>query len=84
MVNVGDVHKVNVEVVVVSVQRVPVKEGRLYKYSLAIMGMGTGEVYSALSPEEVGGFGLVSSKHGLKLGALPVQINRSGKEGFAE
>ena len=80
MVNVGDVLKVNVEVVVVSVQRVPVKEGTLYKYSLAIMGMGTGEVYSSLSPEEVGGFGLVSSKHGLKLGALPVQINNERKE----
>lgn len=80
MVNVGDVLKVNVEVVVVSVQRVPVKEGRLYKYSLAIMGMGTGDVYSSLSPEEVGGFGLVSSKHGLKLGALPVQINNERKE----
>lgn len=80
MVNVGDVHKVNVEVVVVSVQRVPVKEGTLYKYSLAIMGMGTGEVYSSLSPEEVGGFGLVSSKHGLKLGALPVEVNNERKE----
>ena len=84
MVNVGDVLKVNVEVVVVSVQRVPVKEGTLYKYSLAVMGMGTGEVYSSLSPGEVGGFGLVSSKHGLKLGALPVQVNSSGKEGFGE
>ena len=80
MVNVGDVLKVNVEVVVVSVQRVPVKEGTLYKYSLAIMGMGTGDVYSSLSPEEVAGFGLVSSKHGLKLGALPVQINNERKE----
>ena len=80
MVNVGDVLKVNVEVVVVSVQRVPVKEGTLYKYSLAIMGMGTGEVYSSLSPEEVGGFGLVGSKHGLKLGALPVEVNSEGKE----
>lgn len=80
MVNVGDVLKVNVEVVVVSVQRVPVKEGTLYKYSLAIMGMGTGEVYSSLSPEEVGGFGLVSSKHGLKLGALPVEVNNERKE----
>jgi len=80
MVNVGDVLKVNVEVVVVSVQRVPVKEGTLYKYSLAIMGMGTGEVYSSLCPEEVAGFGLVSSKHGLKLGALPVQINNERKE----
>jgi len=80
MVNVGDVVKVNVEIVVVSVQRVPVKEGTLYKYSLAIMGMGTGEVYSSLSPEEVAGFGLVSSKHGLKLGALPVQIKNERKE----
>lgn len=79
MVHVGDVHKVNVEIVVVSFQRVPVKEGTLYKYSVAIMGMGTGEVYSALSPEEVGGFGLVTSKHGLKLGALPVDVNSEGK-----
>lgn len=79
MVNVGDVHKVNVELVVVSVQRVRVKEGTLYKYSVAIMGMGTGEVYSTLSPEEVAGFGLVSSKHGLKLGALPVEVNSEGK-----
>lgn len=74
MVNVGDVCKVNVEIVVVSVQRVPVKEGTLYRYSVAIMGMGTGEVYSSLSPDEVAGFGLVSSKHGLKLGALPVEV----------
>ncbi len=80
MVNVGDVWKVNVDIVVVSVQRVPVKEATLYKYSLAIMGMGTGDVYSSLSPDEVGGFGLVSSKHGLKLGALPVQINNERKE----
>jgi len=80
MVNVGDVHKVNVEVVVVSVQRVPVKEGTLYKYSLAIMGMGTGDVFSSLSPEEVAGFGFVTSKNGLKLGALPVEINKNGKE----
>lgn len=81
MVNVGDVLKVNVEVVVVSVQRVPIKEGTpLYKYSLAIMGMGTGEVYSSLCPEEVAGFGLVSSKHGLKLGAVPVEVNSEGKE----
>lgn len=79
MINVGDVFKVNVEVVVVSVQRVPVKEGTLYKYSVAIMGMGTGEVYSSLSPEEVAGFGLVSSRHGLKLGALPVEVNSEGK-----
>lgn len=81
MVKVGDVFKVNSEVVVVAVQRVPVKEGTLYRYSLAVMGMGTGEVFSSLSPDEVAGFGLVTSKNGLKLGALPVQINNERKEG---
>jgi len=82
MVKVGSTHNVNADIVVVSVQKVPVKEGSLYRYSVAIMGMGTGEVYSSLSPEEVGGFGLVSSKHGLRLGALPVEINNNGKEGI--
>jgi len=84
MVNVGEKYKVNAEIVVVAVQRVPVKEGTLYKYSLAIMGMGTGEIFSSLSPEEVAGFGFVTSKNGLKLGALPVEINNNGKEGVGE
>jgi len=74
MVKVGSTYNVNVEIIVVSVQKVPVKEGSLYRYSVAIMGMGTGEVYSSLSPDEVAGFGLVSSKQGLKLGALPVEV----------
>lgn len=74
MVKVGSTHNVNVDIVVVSVQKVPVKEGSLYRYSVAIMGMGTGEVYSSLSPEEVSGFGFVSSKNGLKLGVIPVEI----------
>jgi len=71
MVNVGSTYNVNADIVVVSVQKVPVKEGSLYRYSVAIMGMGTGEVYSSLSPEEVSGFGFVSSKNGLKLGVIP-------------
>jgi len=71
MVKVGSTYNVNVDIVVVSVQKVPVKEGSLYRYSVAIMGMGTGEVYSSLSPEEVSGFGFVSSKNGLKLGVIP-------------
>lgn len=74
MVKVGSTYSVNAEIIVVSVQKVPVKEGSLYRYSVAIMGMGTGEVYSSLSPDEVAGFGLVSSKQGLKLGALPVEV----------
>jgi len=84
MVKVGDTYHVSADIIVVSVQKVPVKEGVLYRYSVAIMGMGTGEVYSNLSPEEIGGFGFVTSKNGLKLGALPVEINNNGKEGFAE
>jgi len=80
MVKVGSTYNVNADIVVVSVQKVPVKEGSLYRYSVAIMGMGTGEVYSNLSPEEIGGFGFVSSKNGLKLGVLPVQINNQRKE----
>ena len=71
MVKVGSTYNVNAEIVVVSVQKVPVKEGALYRYSVAIMGMGTGEVYSSLSPEEVSGFGFVSTKNGLKLGVIP-------------
>jgi len=74
MVKVGSTYNVNVNIMVVSVQKVPVKDGSLYRYSVAIMGMGTGEVYSSLSPDEVAGFGLVSSKHGLRLGALPVEV----------
>jgi len=74
MVKVGSTYNVNADIIVVSVQKVPVKDGSLYRYSVAIMGMGTGEVYSSLSPDEVAGFGLVSSKHGLKLGALPVEV----------
>ena len=81
MVKVGQVYHLNADILVVSVQKVPVKEGSLYRYSVAIMGMGTGEVYSSLSPEEVSGFGFVTSKNGLKLGALPVEINNNGKEG---
>jgi len=80
MVRVGDTYHVGADIILVSVQKVPLKEGVLYRYSVAIMGMGTGEVYSNLSPEEVGGFGFVSSKNGLKLGALPVQINNERKE----
>jgi len=71
MVKVGSTYNVNADIVVVSVQKVPVKEGSLYRYSVAIMGMGTGEVYSSLSPEEVSGLGFVSSKNGLKLGVIP-------------
>lgn len=71
MVKVGSTYNVNADIVVVSVQKVPVKEGPLYRYSVAIMGMGTGEVYSSLSPEEVSGFGFVSTKNGLKLGVIP-------------
>ena len=71
MVKVGSTYNVNADIVVVSVQKVPVKEGSLYRYSVAIMGMGTGDVYSSLSPEEVSGFGFVSSKNGLKLGVIP-------------
>jgi len=71
MVKVGSTYNVNADIVVVSVQKVPVKAGSLYRYSVAIMGMGTGEVYSSLSPEEVSGFGFVSSKNGLKLGVIP-------------
>ena len=84
MVKVGNTYNVNADIVVVSVQKVPVKEGSLYRYSVAIMGMGTGEVYSSLSPEEVSGFGFVTSKNGLKLGALPVEINNNGKEGVGQ
>ena len=80
MVKVGSTYNVNADIVVVSVQKVPVKEGSLYRYSVAIMGMGTGEIFSSLSPEEVGGFGFVTSKNGLKLGALPVEINNERKE----
>jgi len=82
MVKVGSTYNVNADIVVVSVQKVPVKEGSLYRYSVAIMGMGTGEVYSSLSPEEVSGFGFVSSKNGLKLGVIPVEIKNNGKEGI--
>ena len=81
MVKVGEVYKVNADILVVSVQKVPVKDGLLYRYSVAIMGMGTGEMFSSLSPEEVAGFGFVSSKNGLKLGAVPVEVNKNGKEG---
>ena len=84
MVKVGSTYNVNADIVVVSVQKVPVKEGSLYRYSVAIMGMGTGEIFSSLSPEEVAGFGFVTSKNGLKLGALPVEINNNGKEGVGE
>ncbi len=78
MVKVGSTYNVNADIVVVSVQKVPVKEGSLYRYSVAIMGMGTGEVYSSLSPEEVSGFAFVSTKNGLKLGVLPVEIKNNG------
>lgn len=81
MVKVGSTYNVNANILVVSVQKVPVKDGSLYRYSVAIMGMGTGEVYSSLAPEEVAGFGFVSSKNGLKLGLIPVEINSGGKEG---
>lgn len=84
MVKVGSTYNVNADLIVVSVQKVPVKDGSLYRYSVAIMGMGTGEVYSSLSPEEVAGFGFVSSRNGLKLGALPVEINKNGKEGVGQ
>ena len=77
MVKVGSTYNVNADIVVVSVQKVPVKEGSLYRYSVAIMGMGTGEIFSSLSPEEVAGFGFVASKNGLKLGALPVEIKNN-------
>jgi len=84
MVKVGQVYHLNADILLVSVQKVPVKEGSLYRYSVAIMGMGTGEVYSNLSPEEIGGFGFVSSKNGLKLGVIPVEIKNNGKEVIAE
>jgi len=84
MVKVGQVYKVNAEILVVSVQKVPAKDGVFYRYSVAIMGMGTGQIFSSLSPEEVAGFGFVTSKNGLKLGALPVEINNNGKEGVGE
>ena len=84
MVKVGQVYHLNVDILLVSVQKVPVKEGSLYRYSVAIMGMGTGEIFSSFSPEEVAGFGFVTSKNGLKLGALPVEINNNGKEGVGE
>lgn len=84
MVKVGSTYNVNADLIVVSVQKVPVKDGSLYRYSVAIMGMGTGEVYSSLSPGEVAGFGFVSSRNGLKLGALPVEINKNGKEGVGQ
>jgi len=38
MVKVGSTYNVNADIVVVSVQKVPVKEGSLYRYSVAIMG----------------------------------------------
>lgn len=79
MVKVGSTYNVNADIIVVSVQKVPVKDGSLYRYSVAIMGMGTGEVYSSLSPEEVAGFGFVSSKNGLKLGPIPVENKDNGK-----
>lgn len=84
MVKVGEVYKVNADILVVSVQRVAAKDGVFYRYSVAIMGMGTGEIFSSLSPEEVAGFGFVTSKNGLKLGALPVEVNNNGKEGVGE
>jgi len=77
MVKVGQVYHLNGDILLVSVQKVPVKEGSLYRYSVAIMGMGTGEIFSSLSPEEVAGFGFVTSKNGLKLGALPVEIKNN-------
>ena len=80
MVKVGQVYHLNADILLVSVQKVAVKEGSLYRYSVAIMGMGTGEVYSSLSPEEVSGFAFVSSKNGLKLGVIPGEIKNNGKE----
>lgn len=84
MVKVGQVYKVNADILVVSVEKVSGKDGVFYRYSVAIMGMGTGQIFSSLSPEEVAGFGFVTSKNGLKLGALPVEINNNGKEGVGQ
>ena len=77
MVKVGQVYHLNADILLVSVQKVPAKDGVFYRYSVAIMGMGTGEIFSSLSPEEVSGFGFVSSKNGLKLGVMPVEIKNN-------
>jgi len=80
MVKVGQVYHLNADILVVSIQKLTAKDGVFYRYSVAIMGKGTGEIFSSLSPEEVAGFGFVTSKNGLKLGALPVEINNERKE----